>query len=160
MDYIWDQVYEDINRLTSLFYSLYETFRKQKINDELRKKWVESDELLKTLAEMVLNFEKRYKVDDEEKQDEGGALDDEEKQHERSVLEVKKHERIVLQLWLEELQDAVFNTEELVDKIHTEALRHKLDGQIFKEMGGHPLQSKILCEGRISTRIGTRWTTI
>ena len=77
---------------------------------------------------------KRYNVDVEEMRDEGGALDDAEKQHKRSVLEVKKHERIVLELWLEELQDAVFNTEDLVVKIHTEALRHKLVGQISKEM--------------------------
>ncbi|KAL0007024.1 hypothetical protein SO802_008526 [Lithocarpus litseifolius] len=49
---------------------------------------------------------------------------------EGSVPELKKHERIVLELWLEELQDAVFNTEDIVFKIHTEALRDKLDGQI------------------------------
>ncbi|XP_050283511.1 putative disease resistance protein At3g14460 isoform X3 [Quercus robur] len=96
---------------------------------QLRKKSVEWEKLLKTLAEMVDNFEKRYKVDYEEKQDEGGALDDEEKQHERSLLELKKHERIVLELWLEELQEAVFNTEDLVDKIHTVAY-----GQLSEKM--------------------------
>lgn len=83
---------------------------------------------------MLHNFEKRYIVDDEEKQDEGGALDDEEKQHERSVLGLKKHVRIVLALWLEELQEAVFNTQDLAGKIHTEALRHKLDGQVSEKM--------------------------
>ena len=113
---------------------LSENLDEQIIYYELLKKSVESEKLLKTLAEMVDNFEKRYKVDDEEKQDEGGALDDEEKQHETSVLELKKHERIVLELWLEELQEAVFNTEDLVDKIHTEALRHKLDGQLSEKM--------------------------
>lgn len=48
--------------------------------------------------------------------------------------EEKKHERVVLELWLEELQDAVFNMEDLVAKIHTEALQHKLDGQICEKM--------------------------
>ncbi|XP_030963492.1 putative disease resistance RPP13-like protein 1 [Quercus lobata] len=170
MDYSWNLVKGDIERLESLFSSLSGIFGEQKIVKlqgckvqmfplsrlleiygeqeeflfefleeqiiyyEWLKKSVESEKLLKTLAEMVDNFEKRYKVDDKEKQDEGGALDDEEKQHERSVLEVKKHERIMLELWLEELQEAVFNTEDLVDKIHTEALRHKLDGQLSEKM--------------------------
>ncbi|XP_030966944.1 putative disease resistance RPP13-like protein 1 [Quercus lobata] len=40
----------------------------------------------------------------------------------------------MLELWLEELQEAVFNTEDLVDKIQTEALRHKLDGQLSEKM--------------------------
>ena len=113
---------------------LIEFLGEQIIYYELLKKSMESEKLLKTVAEMVDNFEKRYKVDDEEEQDEGGALDDEEKQHERSVLELKKHDRIVLELWLEELQDAVFNTEDLVYKIHSEALRHKLDGQLSEKM--------------------------
>lgn len=78
--------------------------------------------MLLAFAEMVDNFEMRYKVDDEKMR------------HERSVLEVKKLERIVLELWLEGLEDAVFNMEDLVFKIHTEALQHKLDGQICKEM--------------------------
>ncbi|KAL0007022.1 hypothetical protein SO802_008524 [Lithocarpus litseifolius] len=123
MAYIWNPVKGDIKRLTSLFYSLskIETFKERKIADKLREK---SEILLKALAEMVDNSEKRYKVDDEEKQDEGGALNDEEKQH----------ERLVLELWLEGLEDAVFNTEDLVDKIHTEALRQKLDGQICEKM--------------------------
>ena len=117
MGYTWNPVKGGIERLKSLFYSLSETFKEQKIDDELLNKW---EMLLKALAEMVDNSEKRDK--------------DEEKQHKRSVLEVKKHERIVLELWLEELEDAVFNTEDLVDKIHTEALRHKLDEQICEKM--------------------------
>ena len=134
MAYWLNPVKGDIERLDSLFGSLSEIFRKQKIDDELRKKSWESGILLKALAKMVGDSVKRYNVYVEEMQDEGGALDDAEKQHKRSVLEVKKHERIVLELWLEELQDAVFNTEDLVVKIHTEALRHKLDGQICEKM--------------------------
>nr|XP_023897537.1 putative disease resistance RPP13-like protein 1 [Quercus suber] len=132
MGYGWNPVREDIKGLKSLFHSLYKTFREQKIDDELQKKSMESEKLLMVLDLIVANTQ--YKIYNVEMQKEGGALDDKEKQHERSVLEVKNHERIVLELWLEGLEDAVFNTEDLVDKIHTEALRHKLDGQIFKEM--------------------------
>ena len=121
----------DIERLESLFSALSKIFGE---GDELQKKSMELERLLTTLTEMIANSEKRYRVDDEEKQDEGGALDDEEKQHERSVLELKKHDRIVLQLWLEELQEAFFNMEILGDEIHTEALSHKLDGQIREKI--------------------------
>ena len=86
MAYWLNPVKGDIERLDSLFGSLSEIYRKQKIDDELRKKSVESGILLKALAKMVGDSVKRYNVDVEEMRDEGGALDDVEKQHKRSVL--------------------------------------------------------------------------
>lgn len=52
----------DIERLKSLCSALSKIFGK---GDELRKKSVELIKLLITLAEMVSNSKKQYKVDDE-----------------------------------------------------------------------------------------------
>ena len=58
--------------------------------------------------------------------------------------EEKQNKNPVIKLWLDELQDVVYHTEDLVDEMCTESLRHKLDAESQTKSSSLELNIKVI----------------